>query len=674
MSFATKGLPGPSHTLVRITQALSLALLLSAGSLQAAQAPSLFSSAAPVPGSSGARRLIQVEPDRAALQSLKRGQSLRLELPGLGTHEIVFDGSLQQGDGLKWLGHLKEGVQYSVVLILTPRGVTGDLRTPQGVLELGNANGQHWVLNKGTAGTAAQASLPAMFRPMPAATEDGAATARKPARMAWRVNFDLPRMTSLQPGAEVSLSVPGHGSYDVVYDETRATDRGASTWVGHLKDYGTDFRVIITSGPEGSLGNILTPSGELELTMTGNQQWLVDRAGSGLNSLVSKHTDTVHPAVDSLINAATAKVPSLQAAGAGTTSGTGTTTTATTTTTTTVPATVIDVLVLYTPGFVTQRGAQWRLRLDQLVALANQAYVDSGVSIRLRLVATQQVAYADNTYNTTALPLLLNNDSASGFAGVSALRSKYGADLVTLVRPFSNAGQGGNCGMGYILGTTGYPIYLYASYAYSVVSDGTDTASGYYCTDYTFAHELGHNMGSMHDRATVAAQGGGVGAYPYGFGYGMSGSFGTIMSYINPRIGKFSNPNDLSCGGKYACGISETNNTTTSANNVLSLNNTRTSVANFTASTVPDTLTISGVIAKAGLAVPGVALTPTGTSPSGAAATCTATAGNGTYSCSVPLDWSGSITPTASGSSFTPATLSFTGVLSSPTNQNFTKN
>ena len=673
MSFATKGVSAPSFTLVRLVQAVSMALLLSAGAAHAAQAPALFSSATASAGNAAGKRLIQVVPDQVALQSAKRGQILHLELPGLGNHEVVFDGSLPQGDGLKWMGHLKEGVQYSVILVLTPHGTTGTLRTPEGLYELGNANGQHWIVNKGTAGAgAALASRPAMFR---VASESGsqATAARKPAKVAWAVNFDLPRMSSLQQGADVSLKLPGLGSYDVVYDNTMATDRGSSTWVGHLKDYGTDFRVIITSGPEGSLGNILTPSGELELTMVGNQQWIVDRQASGQKSLVPDHSDSVHPSVDDLMKSATAKGLTLQAAGASATSGTGTTTTTSTTTTTT-PATVIDVLILYTPGFVTKRGTQWRLRLDQLVALANQAYIDSGVNIRLRLVATQQVAAADNTYNSTVLPLLLNNDAASGFAGVAGLRTLYGADLVTLVRPFSSVAQGGNCGVGYVLGSAAYPISMYSAYAYSVVSDGTDTAAGYYCTDYTFAHEMGHNMGSMHDRATVAAQGGGVGAYPYGFGYGMSGTFGTVMSYINPRIGKFSNPGDLTCGGKYACGVSEVNNTTTSANNVLSLNNTRAAVASFQSSKVPDTLVLTGVIAKAGIAVAGVAFTAAGSSPSGTAATCTASTSNGSYSCSVPLDWSGVITPVLTGATFTPASLNYTGLLSSQTNQNFTKN
>jgi len=43
----------------------------------------------------------------------------------------------------------------------------------------------------------------------------------------------------------------------------------------------------------------------------------------------------------------------------------------------------------------------------------------------------------------------------------------------------------------------------------SVLSDGVDLDTGkYYCDQLVLAHETGHNLGLMHDRATVATQGG----------------------------------------------------------------------------------------------------------------------------------------------------------------------
>jgi hypothetical protein len=663
----------------RLACALSLAFLSLSASAASAMAPDIFAFAQAEPGVAAGKHLYAVKLDMVSLEAAKPGQAMRLSLPGLGSQEVVFDGRMNQGQAVKWMGHIKGGVQYSVVLMLTPQGATGNIRTPAGVFELGHANGKQWLADRGVADASkALASMPAMFQPVAlsaARSGTAAAAASKPAKVAYPVRYDTVSMAALKPGDEVALAIPGQGSYRVTYDDTMANDSGSSTWVGHLADYGTDFRVVITTGVEGSLGNIMTPSGELELSMTGNQQWLIDRQASGYTSLIPAHTDEMH-VPDGLVSS------TVQAAAANTTvkvgSDGGTTTTAgtsTTTSATTVGFTgpIVDVLVYVTPGFVQTRGAQWRLRVDQLAALGNQAYVDSGVNLRLRLVGVEQINYPDTTNNSTTLPLFYGSNAAAGFGSVGSTRNTRGADLVMLLRPLKYSAQGGTCGVGYVLGSATYPISMYAAAGYSVVSDGTDTSSGYYCTDYTFTHELGHNMGSVHDRATMVAQGAGAGAYPYGYGYGVSGSFGTIMSYISPRIGKFSNPVDMTCGGHYACGVSESN-TANSANNALSLNNTGASVANFRSKLTPDTVNVTGVVSRTGLPQEGVSFTVNGTSPTGTAPICYNSASNGAWACTLPIDWSGTITPSFPGASFTPGSLSFTGLFTSQVNQNFTRN
>jgi hypothetical protein len=295
----------------------------------------------------------------------------------------------------------------------------------------------------------------------------------------------------------------------------------------------------------------------------------------------------------------------------------------------------------------------------------NQAYVDSRMSVQLRAVGVKQVSYSDQTTNTTALNYLSN--AVGAFANVVALRKQYGADLVTLIRPFYMKAQGRNCGVGYVGGYGGSDIAADADYAYSVVSDGSDVmGTGYYCTDYTYAHELGHNMGSMHDRATVAASGGGTGAYPYAFGYGISGSFGTVMSYISPVTGKFSNPNISTCGGNKPCGV-PISNLTNSADNARSINNTRTAVAAYQSTTAATSYQIAGVVSRAGAALAGVGFGITGTG-----ASCSASASNGTYSCSVPGGWSGTVTPSLAGNTFTPVSRSYSNLSANQTNQNYT--
>jgi hypothetical protein len=622
-----------------------------------------------MPGS--ASYLAQVSLNTASLEAAKPGQVFLIVLPGAGSFHVVFDGRLPKAGGSQWLGHLKEGVQYSVVLRQTALGMTGDIRTPQGSFRLGYANGAQWLAREGAAGAGASAfaALPRLFQVRDtgqgaaAASADSASVSGKsPAKVAYPVSFNLVSMASLALGDEVGLDVPGKGTYPVIYDGTRANDSGSTTWVGYLKDYGDDFRVLITTGADGSVGNILTPSGELELTTVAGTQWLIDRTASGWTLLHPKEGDGLAPEATPAGEMAAGGI-----AMGGTASATSTTTTAATTpaaAATSSGATQVDVLILYTPGFVTRNGATWRTRIDQLVALANQAYVDSGMSVQLRAVGVEQVSYSDQTTNSTALGLLTNSSGA--FSNVAALRKQYGADLVTLIRPFYMTAQGQNCGVGYVGGYGGSNIAGYANYAYSVVSDGRDVlGTGYYCTDYTYAHELGHNMGSMHDRATVASQGGGTGAYPYSFGYGISGSFGTIMSYISPVTGKFSNPNVSTCGGNKSCGVSSTN-TTSSADNARSINNTRTAVAAYQSTTTATTYQIAGVVSRSGAALAGVSFGIAGTG-----ASCGTSASNGTYACSVPSGWSGTVTPSLTGNTFTPVSLSYTSVAASQTNQNY---
>ncbi len=169
----------------------------------------------------------------------------------------------------------------------------------------------------------------------------------------------------------------------------------------------------------------------------------------------------------------------------------------------------------------------------------------------------------------------------------------------------------------------------------------------------------------MHDRATVSASSTptAYGAYNYGFGYGVGGSFGTVMSYISPRVGKFSNPLVTTCGSGLACGVSETN-TASSANNALSLNNTKAAVAAFMPTAGAATVTISGMVSSGRKALSGVAV-------SGNGATCTSSGSNGVYSCTVPSGWSGSLVPSRSGYAFTPASRTYTSVNSAQTGQNY---
>lgn len=156
----------------------------------------------------------------------------------------------------------------------------------------------------------------------------------------------------------------------------------------------------------------------------------------------------------------------------------------------------------------------------------NRVYSKSNVDLQLRLVHTVNHNPAGGD-----MKQVLNNVRNS--QKINNLRNQYNADFVTQVH------QKGKCGIGY--------VSLSKGYAFNVV--------GPQCGFLTLAHELGHNMGLNHSRK----QGNNKGyRYRYGLGYGVNGSFSTVMAYpsaFNARDcqGRFSNPG-ITCKG-VPCGV-----------------------------------------------------------------------------------------------------------------------
>jgi hypothetical protein len=145
------------------------------------------------------------------------------------------------------------------------------------------------------------------------------------------------------------------------------------------------------------------------------------------------------------------------------------------------------------------------------------------------------------------------SDAKPPFDPVQTWRQRYGADLVTLIRPFHAASQQ-SCGVAWVNGINGSA--LSGQWVYSVVSDGYDAeGSLYYCGAETLAHELGHNFGNVHDKAISDFPG----AYPYSYAWGVEGSFGTIMSYRQPTLFLYANPALGDACQSQPCGYPEGN-------------------------------------------------------------------------------------------------------------------
>lgn len=266
--------------------------------------------------------------------------------------------------------------------------------------------------------------------------------------------------------------------------------------------------------------------------------------------------------------------------------------------------TTVDVVVGYTTGFETAHRVLDNLspvlsRLNFLVDVANETYVNSNVAMRVRMVHALKVDYQDHNGNSDALRALTGSDGTTtpkledvdpALKPLHAARDQYGADLVTLVRDFQHP-EAVSCGVAWLIGGGQSTVHAgYSVYGMSVVSDGSDDK--YFCDETTFAHELGHNMGLAHDEETAKGDDGVLdsddyGRYPYAFGYRTSvamGNFYTVMAYSDEQVHEyrvFSNPDISICGG-FACGVAD------KADNARALRLTAPLVATFRATIVPE--------------------------------------------------------------------------------------
>lgn len=609
-----------------------------------------------------------------AKQAFDRCEAVELTI-GQQIHRIACDRTLVSPGVRYWEGHLGGSPNHKLNFQIRPEGITGLLDLPERPLRLGLVDGVQWLLDM----PAAQLHADLADMPPPLFvlrdTQAGGAPDNpagikltelnvnrgeapgelKPAAIAYPISLNLADLASVEPGRQVDLSLPGL-QQNITYERTVVSPTGTSTWIGHLTQYGRDYPVVLTYGVDGSTtGSIQGPSGEWLITGKPGQSWLVDTAGSGLrHNPTAKDDDAITPpvaaahaemwAADSATQTSSASVPTANAAAQE-------------------GNTVVDVLVLYTPGLATRYGgdAGATNRIDHFISIANQAYSNSGVGITLRRVGAQRVQVPDNTNNSSALSELRTGSGA--FSAIPALRNSTGADGVLLVRPFDMAGQGGSCGVGYVAGYGGTPMSAHSEYAFAVVSEGSDLGgTGYYCTDTSFAHELGHNMGLMHDRETVARQGGGSGALPYAYGYAKQGQFGTIMSYAYPIVGRFSNPLDTSCNNG-PCGVAS-EDAANSADNARALGVTRVAFSAYRATTAVGAVSVAGVVTVDGKAAPNVKVLANGTQ-------CALTSSTGAYACRFTSGWSGTIAASAANVSFAPPSASYADLRES-TSRNFT--
>lgn len=482
-------------------------------------------------------RTQEIKLDEKALFQLKPGQSVKLNLGGVGQLSLVFEHATAQFNNTTfWEAHLEGDLKQRVSLKRNALGVSGSVVLQNKRYWISQVQGKTLLTRMSDAYAPSQNVAEAKVFSTPLT---GTALARVqanrpsdlPAVGSYPVELNMAQLRALPLNSEVELNLPDGRTVSLVHDNGSMSPTGNYTFVGYVRDKGTDHRVIITTGAQGETFGVLNlPEGEVRVETRKGQTWLVDTKKAGL---------TYAPMAEPLMPPVAAfQAQSLSKTKAGTSSTSGSSGPGKAVTAAAPGDTVVDLMVLYTPGMVNRLGgdAQARTRIDNLVAVTNQIMVDSQVPIQMRLVRAMYVNQDDNVSQGNLLGPLARGEGA--FAGVRAARDASGADLVHFLhKPTVGVGS---CGLAYLSVTQG-PRGNEGS-GYGVTDDN--------CPTMVMAHELGHNFGMNHDHA----QGGGEPVYPYAWGYIVPGTdVGDVMSYAGQHYYKYSNPRLGGCAGQ-ACG------------------------------------------------------------------------------------------------------------------------
>jgi hypothetical protein len=184
---------------------------------------------------------------------------------------------------------------------------------------------------------------------------------------------------------------------------------------------------------------------------------------------------------------------------------------------------VLRILVTYTP-----RAATDLPNMQSAVALAiadlNTTFTNSGIDARAELVGLERTSYSD--VSKTDNQILEDAAMQVGdFARIWRMRAVVQADLIAVLANYGNT----SCGLGYLNDT------IDELSSTSNLSDRVEygvslTSSSGGCLPGTFTHEVGHNMGSNHDRFVMKNPVAGPEGYNYGY-VDTTGRFQDVMAY-----------------------------------------------------------------------------------------------------------------------------------------------
>ncbi len=196
-------------------------------------------------------------------------------------------------------------------------------------------------------------------------------------------------------------------------------------------------------------------------------------------------------------------------------------------------------------------GGEIAARLAQIISVANLAFADSGLNIRLKNIGEYYVGNDIEINATDVMHALENRDGI--FTGLDNLFSRK-PDLIIHASSYSSLGTGG---LATLMGARNDGIIDYENAYQNRSNKAAISLDG---SSLILAHEIGHTLGLVHARRQYDEIPGGT--FRWSHGYGVHNDFVTIMGYRSAfggasRVGFFSSPNIVCGQNLLPCGVAK---------------------------------------------------------------------------------------------------------------------